>query len=69
MRTGLGLGGAALGLPLRFLTALTLLPIAANSHVLGLRAHDYILHNDGEFKRRIGAGLMVVSILGLWILW
>jgi uncharacterized membrane protein YfcA len=59
----------AFGVPLHFLTALTLLPIAAIGHVLGLRAHDYILRNDGEFKRWIGAGLMVVSILGLWKLW
>lgn len=60
---------AVFGVKLHLLTALTLLPVAAIGHVLGLRTHDAILHNDAKFKRWIGAGLMVVSLLGLWKLW
>ncbi|MGD2082190.1 MAG: TSUP family transporter [Chromatiales bacterium] len=60
---------AAFGVDLRTLAALTLLPVAAVGHVLGLKAHDAILRNDSRFKRWIGGGLMVVSLLGLWKLW
>lgn len=56
---------AALGVELQTLSALLLLPVAAIGHVIGLKAHDSILNNDQEFKRWIGGGLMVVSLLGL----
>ncbi|MFA7556919.1 MAG: hypothetical protein WCZ20_03870, partial [Hydrogenophaga sp.] len=56
----------ALSVDLHLATALALLPVAAIGHVLGLRAHDAILRNDHRFKRVIGAGLVVVSALGLW---
>ncbi len=56
----------ALGVELHLLAALTLIPIAAVGHVIGLKAHHAILRNDDLFKRVIGAGLMVVSLLGLW---
>ena len=56
---------AALGVELQTLNALLLLPVAAIGHVIGLRAHDAILKNDRQFKRWVGAGLMVVSLLGL----
>lgn len=57
---------AALGVELHLLSALALLPVAAIGHVIGLRSHDAILKNDRLFKRWIGAGLMVVSLLALW---
>lgn len=57
---------AVLGVPLHLLTALALLPVAAIGHVLGLKAHDAILANDSLFKRIIGVGLFIVSLLGLW---
>lgn len=57
---------AAFGVDLHLLTALVLLPVAAIGHVIGLKVHDAILRNDQQFKRWIGAGLMVVSVLGLW---
>ncbi|MDH5785189.1 MAG: TSUP family transporter [Chromatiales bacterium] len=57
---------AALGVDLQTFNALLLLPVAAIGHVVGLRTHDAILKNDRIFKRWIGAGLMVVSLLGLW---
>lgn len=56
---------AVLGVDLHLLTALVLLPVAAIGHIIGLRVHDAILRNDHQFKRWIGAGLMVVSTLGL----
>ena len=55
-----------LSVDLHFETALVLLPIAAIGHMLGLKAHNAIMRNDLLFKRWIGGGLVVVSVLGLW---
>jgi len=57
---------AAFGVDLHLWEALLLLPVAAIGHVLGLKTHEAILRNDALFKRWIGAGLLVVSGLGLW---
>lgn len=51
---------------LHFLTSLSLLPIAAVGHFLGLKAHESIVKNDAVFKRWMGAGVVVISLLGLW---
>ena len=59
----------AFGVDLQLISALALLPVAAVGHVAGLKAHDAILRNDSTFKRWIGGGLMIVSLLGLWKLW
>lgn len=59
---------AVVGVDLHLMSALILLPIAAVGHVMGLKVHDVILRNDRRFKRVMGTGLMVVSILGLWTL-
>lgn len=59
----------ALSVDLHFLEALTLLPIAAVGHLLGLKAHNAIMCNDLLFKRWIGGGLVIVSVLGLWHSW
>jgi uncharacterized membrane protein YfcA len=56
----------ALGVELHFLAALALIPVAAVGHWLGLKAHGVILANDARFKRVVGAGLALVSALGLW---
>jgi uncharacterized protein len=56
----------AFSVNLHFFVALMLLPVAAVGHVLGLKAHHFILGNDLLFKRWIGGGLMLVSSLGLW---
>ncbi len=55
----------ALSVDLHFLTALSLLPVAAIGHVLGLKAHQAIMSNERNFKRWVGSGLVVVSFLGL----
>ncbi len=60
---------AALGVDLQTMSALLLLPVAAIGHFIGLKTHDAILKNDQLFKRWIGAGLIVVSLLGLWRLY
>jgi len=55
----------ALSVNLHFLVALTLIPIAAIGHLLGLKAHNAIMRNDALFKRWVGGGLVIVSTLGL----
>lgn len=56
----------ALSVNLHILPALALIPVSAVGHYLGLKAHDAIMRNDAGFKRWIGGGLVVVSVLGLW---
>jgi uncharacterized membrane protein YfcA len=51
--------------PLHFASALLLIPTASIGHVLGLRAHDYILQNDQRFKQAVGGFLLVISLLGI----
>ena len=60
---------ATLGINLHFFTALALIPVAAIGHVAGLRTHDAILKNDQVFKRWVGSGLLLVSLLVLWKLY
>jgi hypothetical protein len=55
-----------LSVELHFLLALSLLPVAAIGHYLGLKAHDSISKNDIAFKRWMGGGVVVISVLGLW---
>ncbi len=57
---------AALGVELQTMSALMLLPVAAIGHFIGLKTHDALLKNDQQFKRWIGVGLILVSLLGLW---
>ena len=54
-----------LSVNLYFIEALSLIPVAAIGHVIGLKAHRKIIQNDQTFKRWVGAGLVVVSTLGL----
>ncbi len=60
---------AAFGVELNILTSLTLLPVAAVGHYIGLKTHDMILRNDILFKRVIGGMLIVVSGLALFNLY
>jgi uncharacterized membrane protein YfcA len=57
---------AAVGVALQLDSALLLLPVAAIGHVIGLRVHERIMHNDRLFKRVIGGVLILISVLGLW---
>ncbi len=56
---------AVLSVNLHFVEALCLIPIAAIGHIIGLKAHNKIIQNDQRFKQYIGAGLVLVSLLGL----
>jgi len=61
---------SALGINLQWIPALMLLPVAAIGHVIGLRAHEVIMHNERRFRRVIGSGLIIISVIGLLhILW
>jgi len=61
---------SALGINLQWIPALMLLPVAAIGHVIGLRAHEVIMHNERRFRRVIGCGLIIISVIGLLhILW
>lgn len=54
-----------LGIELNWMAALVLIPVATIGHVIGLKTHEYILHNDAVFKRITGLVLFVISALGL----
>ncbi|MCK5898280.1 MAG: TSUP family transporter [Methylococcales bacterium] len=55
-----------LSVDVHFIEALCFIPIAAIGHIVGLKAHHKITQNDRVFKRWVGAGLVVVSGLGLF---
>lgn len=55
------------GIDLQWRQHLWLLPCAAVGHVIGLRFHAYTLKSDTKvFFRVLGAGLLAVSLVGLW---
>ena len=45
--------------------SLTLIPVAALGHFIGLRVHDRMIQNDTKFKRWMGSVLILVCIVGL----
>lgn len=51
---------------LHFLAALSLIPVAAIGHYMGLKAHETISKNDVVFKRWMGGGVVIISMAGLW---
>ncbi|MFV2033280.1 MAG: sulfite exporter TauE/SafE family protein, partial [Gammaproteobacteria bacterium] len=55
----------AFGVRLHFGSALLLLPVASIGHIIGLKAHDYVLHNDQQFKRMLGSALILICVIGL----
>lgn len=55
----------ALGVDIHLITAIYLLPVAAIGHYAGIKTHKLILKNDQQFKRIIGAVLIIISVLGL----
>jgi hypothetical protein len=59
----------ALSVDLHFVEALSLIPVAAIGHVVGLKTHDRITRNEQVFKRWVGGGLIVISVFGLWNLY
>jgi len=57
------------GVDLRLVTALSLLPVAALGHVAGLRTHEYMLRNARHLRRIIGGALMLINLTALWRLY
>jgi len=55
-----------LSVDLHFIAALSLLPVAAIGHYMGLKAHETISKNDVAFKRWMGGGVVIISTMGLW---
>ena len=51
--------------PMHFLQALVLIPVASIGHVYGQRVHQRIVQQDHLYKRFIGGGLLLISLLGL----
>ena len=56
----------AVGIELNLFSALILIPAAAIGHVLGLKAHHYILKNNQVFQRVTGGVLILISLIGLY---
>lgn len=58
------------GVDLQWRQQLWLLPCATVGHLVGLRFHAYTLRADTKvFFRVLGAGLLLVSLVGLWRVW
>lgn len=52
---------------LQWQMAVLLLPFAAVGHFIGLKVHDYLIHSGSStFHRFLGAGLIAVSLSGLF---
>lgn len=56
----------AFKVPLHWLSALALIPVATIGHLAGLKMHDRILQHDQVFRRLVGGVLAMISLLGLW---
>lgn len=58
---------AALDVSLQWALSLLLLPAAGVGHLLGLRAHEWLLSGDDvQFRRYMGIGLAVISLIGFY---
>jgi hypothetical protein len=56
---------AAFDIDLQLSSALLLIPIAALGHIIGLKVHVYLLHNDQRFRPVIGGVLFIICSIGL----
>ncbi|CAC9453776.1 hypothetical protein BHECKSOX2_1233 [Bathymodiolus heckerae thiotrophic gill symbiont] len=45
--------------------SLSLVPVAAIGHIIGLKLHQKIIENDDLFRRWVGSALLLVSVFGL----
>ena len=58
---------AVLDVPLQWALSLLLLPAAGIGHLLGLRAHEWLLSGDDvQFRRYMGIGLAAISLIGFY---
>ena len=56
---------ALFDIDLQFASTLVLTPIALIGHVIGMKAHQFMLKNNEVFRRAIGGALIGICILGL----
>lgn len=45
--------------------ALLLVPVTGIGHVIGMKAHDYLLENDRLFKRSLGLTMIAIAAIGI----
>lgn len=58
---------AVLDVPLQWAFSLLLLPAAGIGHFIGLRAHEWLISGDDvKFRRFMGIGLAVISLVGFY---
>lgn len=56
------------GVDLQLLHQVWLLPCAAIGHVMGLKVHQKLLTSTGNlFMHLLGSGLLVVTLVGVWL--
>ena len=56
-----------LGIPLQWQLSLLLLPVAGIGHMVGLRAHEWLMSGDDVlFRRYLGVALAAISLVGLF---
>lgn len=55
----------AFGVNIDWVFSVSLLPVAAIGHIIGLKLHQKIIENDALFKRWVGGALLVISSFGL----
>lgn len=45
--------------------ALLLVPVTAIGHIIGLKAHEYLLEHDMLFKRALGLAMIAIAAIGI----
>ncbi|MFT5657451.1 MAG: putative membrane protein YfcA [Gammaproteobacteria bacterium] len=56
---------AMFGVDLQYVSTLMLTPIAFVGHVIGMKMHHSLAHNDELFRRVTGGALIAICVLGL----
>lgn len=56
---------ALFDIDLQFSSTLILTPVALIGHVIGMKAHQFMLNNNEVFRRVVGGALIGICILGL----
>lgn len=56
---------AMFDIDLQFVSTLLLTPIAFIGHIIGMKAHQYLLNNAEVFRRALGGALIGICLLGL----
>ena len=54
-----------MGVTIDWFFSLSLIPVAAIGHVIGIKTHQKIIENDQVFKQWVGGALLLISSFGL----